>query len=220
MQSLVDQFSGAGWSKVSNARDSLLINGQTSIPYLIQLMEDKRRFEKLQGTADLIYPGALEYYGHGYYIDYDLDWVSIRAGWVLEELTFQNFGFHQCQITNFDSLQTHKENYKNYIKSRLPDSNFRQQEFKNLQLSVEKAKQWWFNNKKHWNNLEALKEALYSEDEFRISAAIRHLRYPNYNIDGFTDSYYLRELKPRLEQLATSENESISFQAKQKLNWD
>jgi hypothetical protein len=48
---------------------------------------------QLRETWDLIYPGAKTFYGHGYSVDYDLDWLSAKAGWALENLTFQNFGF-------------------------------------------------------------------------------------------------------------------------------
>jgi hypothetical protein len=61
------------------------------IPQLIELLSDTS-FVKLTRTVDLIYPGAEQWYGHGHYVPYAMDWISVRAGWLLEELTFQDFG--------------------------------------------------------------------------------------------------------------------------------
>jgi hypothetical protein len=35
-------------------------------------------------------------------LDYDVDWISVRAGWALENLTFQKFGFREGVINEAD----------------------------------------------------------------------------------------------------------------------
>jgi len=66
---------------------------------------DRDEKVELRNTADLIYPGAKEFYGHGWILDYDVDWISVRAGWALEELTFQNCGFREGVINEADLLK-------------------------------------------------------------------------------------------------------------------
>ena len=96
---LITEFVSKNWGSVYKAKDSLVQIGKPAISDLIKLMENPKDFAKLENTADLIYPGASEFYGHGWVIDYDLDWIAIRAGWALENLTSQNFGFSENGIT-------------------------------------------------------------------------------------------------------------------------
>src|SRR5262245_27636996 len=80
------------WQRVEYAKLHLVSRQKEPIPRLIALMSDDARVP-LTETGDLIYPGAKEFYGHGFIVDYDLDVLAVRAGWVLEDLTFQDFGF-------------------------------------------------------------------------------------------------------------------------------
>jgi hypothetical protein len=50
----------------------------------------------LTDTADLIYPGTRRFHGHGLVVPYDIDRLGARAGWVLEALTFRDFGFSRA----------------------------------------------------------------------------------------------------------------------------
>jgi hypothetical protein len=70
-ENLISDFVSSEWIKVYKAKDSLLNIGKESIPHLIKLLDDPKSFNKLKNTADLIYPGANEFYGHGWVIDYD-----------------------------------------------------------------------------------------------------------------------------------------------------
>ena len=214
---LLNDFVDAEWQKVYKAKDTLMTFDKEIIPHLIKLMEDEKRFVKLKNTADLIYPGATEFYGHGWSIPYDLDWIAIRAGWVLEELAFQNFGFLENSITNADLIQFHKDNYEEYIKTGKHDVNFERESFKNLNSSIKKAKDWWIENQDNWTNLSAIKDALYSDDVVRQVEAIHHLRYPNYKSKELTDAFYEKELKPRIMELTKSKDEEVSEQAKLKV---
>ena len=67
------------YPNLDNACEELLKNGKDAIPQLIELLNDSS-YIKLTNTADLIYPGAKEFYGHGNIISYNINFVSIRAG--------------------------------------------------------------------------------------------------------------------------------------------
>ncbi len=95
-QDSTEMLSKADWPKVVQAARSLEGRQEHAIPNLLKLM-DREEKVKLVHTADLIYPGADKFYGHGLMIDYDLDWLPARAGWVLETITFQDFGFRQAR---------------------------------------------------------------------------------------------------------------------------
>lgn len=162
------------------------------IPKLVTLVNDTT-FVKLTGTADLIYPGAEQWFGHGHYIPYSMDWISIRAGWLLEELTFQNFGY---ATTNIDNL-----NWKDK-----PD----EEKLKELRkLQSEKVKKWWKENIKKWTRLESIKEALVSNDVERIAKVIQFLRLGETKCDGLNREVYLSEIKPLTLKLKDSGNKDI-----------
>ena len=87
-----------------------------AIPDLIELLRDTS-FIKLKNTADLIYPGAEKFYGHGWIVNYDIDWVPVRAAWLLEEITFQNFGYRDATINEDKLLSFYiNKNYNSYLK--------------------------------------------------------------------------------------------------------
>ncbi len=217
LKKYLDQFVDSEWGIVHKAKDSLMVYDKELIPYLIDLMEEEKRFVRLKNTGDLIYPGATKYYGHGWFIPYDLDWIAIRAGWVFEELTFQNFGFVENSITDADLIQLHKENYEEYVKTGKHEVNFERESFKKLESSVNNVTDWWILNQDNWTNLSAIKEALYSDDVKRQVNAIHHLRYPRYFTKDLTDEYYVKELLPRIKELANSKDEDVSTQAQMKL---
>ena len=92
LDSLFASFKQSSFGRVNTAKRVLENCQKEIITHLIDLLEDTS-FVKLTGTADLIYPGAAKFYGHGPIINYDIDWISVRAGWLLEDLTFMDFGY-------------------------------------------------------------------------------------------------------------------------------
>ncbi|KIA83947.1 hypothetical protein [Kaistella jeonii] len=159
------------------------------IPELIKLVGDTT-FVKLTGTADLIYPGAQKWYGHGHYVPYSMDWVSIRAGWLLEELTFQNFGFSTINIGNLNWKDKRE-------KEKLNNS-------RNYQ--AEKVKKWWKENSDKWSRLGALKEALVSNDIKRVSNAVQYLRFGETKCNGLNQEIFINDLKPLTLKYKNSQN--------------
>src|SRR5436190_20367765 len=88
LDDLTHQFVGSNWSVVSQAKDRFEDEGAASLPILTGLLH-RPEVVPLTETFDLIYPGAKTFYGHGEIVDYELDQLSVRAGWALEELTFE-----------------------------------------------------------------------------------------------------------------------------------
>jgi len=86
----VEAFASDHYGDVVHAMRVFAADPDAAIPHLIALLDRDERVE-LNGTADLIYPGADRFYGHGGMVVEDLDWISARAVWALGELTFQSF---------------------------------------------------------------------------------------------------------------------------------
>lgn len=122
------------------------------IPELISILSDTS-FVKLTNTFDLIYPGTTTYYGHGHYVPYDMDWISVRAGWLLEEITFQDFGYINSNINDEKLLKLATENYKDYIKKGTYDLDWKNKTSEQKSIEYRKilssnAEKWWKENKK------------------------------------------------------------------------
>ena len=105
----IEKLNDSDWETVYKAKDSLEKLEYKSLPYLIQNLNKKDEFVKLKNTTDLIYPGSTVFYGEGWFVPYDLDWISIRTGWVIEEITFENFGFKEINITEDELIKLQKD---------------------------------------------------------------------------------------------------------------
>jgi hypothetical protein len=213
---MVDQLKNADFGKVYSVKDDLVSYQEKSIPLLIALLKDTS-FVKLKNTADLIYPGAEEFYGHGWVVGYDIDWISVRAAWLLEEITFQNFGY-LTKISEDDLMALHRENYAQYLKTGAHNINLknptpRQDLVSYRLLLAAKAENWWNENKTNWSRFAALKEALSSSDETRQSLAIQYLRDQKTKCDGCSPEKYESELKPLVVKIKNS-NSPQAGQAK------
>ena len=71
-------FLGSSWPAVDDAKERLESRQAEVIPSLIDLCARTDR-NRLTDTADLIYPGAQTFWGHGLIVDYDLDAIAARA---------------------------------------------------------------------------------------------------------------------------------------------
>src|SRR5689334_142202 len=91
---LIRDLRAADWQTVYDAHERLVALRQEAIPALLELA-DSREIVKLTNTLDLSYPGAANFYGHGMLLSYDIVCLGVRAGWVLDDLTFQSFGFSE-----------------------------------------------------------------------------------------------------------------------------
>jgi hypothetical protein len=211
IKKLIDDFISADWQKVHVAEAALESKQAEAIPALIALLEQDKKVE-LRNTSDLIYPGAREFYGHGWILDYDLDWISVRTGWALEELTFQNFGFREGVINEADLLQaviSRQGNIRLTDPSKTPDMK------KEIRAeAVSRAKSWWQKAQNSWNRFDAVVEALRSNDPVRQLWTLSWIRHGRTKCDGLTVESFKKAIVPEAETLLKSNNETVREQAK------
>ncbi|ENA1807833.1 hypothetical protein ABF226_002279 [Flavobacterium psychrophilum] len=207
---MVNQLSQSNFGLVYKVKDSIVNRQKEAIPELIEMLKDTS-FVKLKNTSDLIYPGAEQYYGHGWIVNYDIDWISVRAAWLLEEITFHNFEYRDLTINEDRLMNLHKQNYTSYLKTGSHNVDFKNQTPKQ-QLIIyrlmlaDKAAQWWKKNKKTWARYTALKEALSSEDELSQNLALQYLRFGETFCEGLNLENYKTEIKPLVQKIVASKN--------------
>ncbi|UTN03059.1 hypothetical protein L0669_17180 [Flavobacterium bizetiae] len=189
------------YANVYPAKQKLEEYQKITIPELINLLKDDN-FVKLTNTFDLIYPGTTVFYGHGYYIPYDIDWIAVRSGWLLEDITFQDFGYQNLEVDNA-TLMNHliKNDYENYTEKGIYELDWknitstRKKELLRKILS-KKAEKWWRENQYNWNRISAIKEALVSKNKSRLSNVFQYLRYGDSKCDNLTKEVYHNEIEP------------------------
>jgi len=207
---MIAKLGHADFGDVYQVKDSIVNRGKEAIPILIALLKDTS-FVKLKNTADLIYPGADKFYGHGWIVNYDIDWISVRAAWRLEEITFQNFGYHEQTISEDQLIKLHQQNYTSYLQTGSHDIDFKNKTPKEKliayrQMLADSVSKWWDKNQSSWTRFKALKEALASPDEQRQSLAFEFLRFDETKCDGLTRDSYQKELMPLVQKIKDSKN--------------
>jgi hypothetical protein len=194
---------------VRAAKSELESRQQAIFPELIKLL-DRDEMVKLKNTADLIYPGSEEFYGHGWILDYDVDYISVRAGWLLESLTFQDFGFREHAVNESDLMNTviegKSDSYIADLRKKLKSSDSR----KNLRLLAgEKAKNWWKENGKNWNRFDAVVNGLKSSDIRQQTNILEWLRNGETKCDGLDLKSFEKFILPEVKVLLKSNDENI-----------
>lgn len=188
---LIEALSSESWPRVDCARFNLVETGKPAIPLLLELLDNDRR-RPLRDTLDLSYPGHPNLHGHGYYIDYALDCVGVRAGWALESLLFQDFGYRELSnLSELKSPGATEERRGTELLGR-------------LRASAQRARTWWSVHSKSWDRLDALLQAVESPDPTRQTSALDWLAAGDTQIPGFSDSTYASRVRPVLVRLAAS----------------
>ena len=218
MQQLVNDFLSADWPTVLSAKEKMENTGEDCIDDLINMMNDCR-VNKLQNTGDLIFPGAEKYFGHGQIIDYDIDDICVRAGWLLEDLTFLNFGFSGIHLPDNELEGFISGNFPEYFnnpsnRTHLEELTASGERTLIRKLSIEKAKNWWNSASQGWNRLDALHEALNSQDEKCQVKALFYLRNGRTRCEGLTEKYYRTHLESIIKKLAKVKLGRVSENAK------
>jgi hypothetical protein len=173
---------------------------------LIPLLFDTS-YQKLFNTYGLNYPGTKKFYSCGQIEPYELDWIAVRAGWLLEEITFENFGYTNGQYLG---QGPHDANL-----SYLSDKD----EFRLRLLNLAKNVQnWWAANKGSWTRIDAIKGALESADSERQMRALAYLGLARTGCDGLSPETFQVRLLPAVQSLTISNDEAVKGQAKQLIN--
>jgi len=218
IDNLVSDFQSNDWETVLQAKKSLENLEGKSIPELVRLL-DNNSTVKLENTGALIYPGAEKFFGYGQIIDYGIDKISIRAGWLLEELAFQNFGFSGVHIQEnklIDYIKFTFPDYYNNSSNRKKLESFSVTEKRTIimELGHKKVTNWWEKESDNWNRLDALLDALYSTDEKRQVKALFYIRNGKTKCSGLTKSIYESKIKGRISELSKVNLKRVSEHAK------
>jgi len=217
IQLLINNFTSSDWQTVKNAKLKLENLEAQTIPMIIKLL-DRDEMVKLTGTGSLIYPGAEKFFGYGQMIEYDIDRIAVRAGWLLEELTFHNFGFSGCHLAPEDQLTFIRITFPEYFNNannRKKLESLTVPEISDIifDLSVKNAKEWWTKESSGWTRLNALVEALKSFNEKRQVKALFYMRYGETKCTGLTKEYYFDNISREIVRLSTSETLRVSEHA-------
>lgn len=211
LKELIEDFVSADWQRVEAAEAALESRQAEAIPALIMLLDRDEKVE-LRNTLDLIYPGAKQFYGHGAILDYDVDWISVRAGWALEELTFQKFGFREGVINEAALLKAVISRQKNV---QLTDPSKTLDMKREIRAeAVSRAKSWWQKSGNSWNRFDAVLEALRSNDLNRQQATLNWIRNGETKCDGLTVESFKKFIVPEAERFLKSNNKNLREQAK------
>jgi hypothetical protein len=180
------------------------------IPQLLALLNDSS-FERMDNTLDLLYPGAgVVNAWHGGRLDYAIDYAAVRAGWLLEDLTFQNFGYTTFEVPaqsyslsdllgNILGCVDRPKSKESLLREDTVWMRAKQREQRNQ--FAQTAREWWQNTPKPWRRTEAIKEALQSDDVRRQNAALNYLWEGKTKCDGLTPVVYEAEIKPLVRQI-------------------
>ncbi|HYX07225.1 MAG TPA: hypothetical protein VE912_10880, partial [Bacteroidales bacterium] len=217
----IKNFESNDWVLVSEARTTLEEAGMDALPALFSLLKEDK-IVKLTNTGDLIYPGAVRFYGHGEIIDYDIDQLPVRAGWLIEKITFQNFGFsyiHDLEINLVNHIKYHfsSSEIEQFISKPVNSLSIDEQRELIKDLSVYNAQNWWKDNASA-DRLDCLESALSSKDDKRQVDALQYLRTSTVPVEGLTKEAYNKKLLPQIKKLAGDQTKRISEQAKYILN--
>jgi hypothetical protein len=217
LQQLINNLISSDWQTVKNAKLQLENYEGRAIPMIIKLL-DRDEMVKLTGTGTLIYPGATKFYGYGQMIEYDIDRLAVRAGWLLEDITFNNFGFSGCHLAPEDQLTFIKITFPDYYnnannRKKLENSTVSEISDIIFNLSVKRAKEWWAKEGNNFSRLTALVDALQSFDEKRQVKALFYLRYGETKCTGLTKEYYFENISKEIVRLSASETLRVSEHA-------
>jgi hypothetical protein len=218
MDELINQFVSEDWNTVKNAKESLENYEDKAIPKLMPLL-DEDRIVKLKNTGSLIYPGAEKFFGYGQIVDYDIDNISIRAGWLLEEISFNNFGFTGYHLPDEDLVGFIKITFPDYYNNSTNRKKIQSSSAAELRrlihkLSVSKAKEWWEQNHGNWTRLQALVDALQSFDEKRQVKALFYIRNGTTRCTGLTKDFYIENISKEIVRMSSSDTKRISEHAR------
>ncbi len=175
--SLVETFAGPDFYPMWEAARQLESLQDLAIPHVLPLL-DREEVVEFGPESTVLHPRTDEsdrFEGHGLFVAYDVESIPVRAGWWLEETTFQDFGFREL---------------------RPGDS---------ARGAARAARAWGEGAKQDWTRLAALLDALSSPNVNRQRAAVFWLSSESSACDGFTHEVLRREVEPRLRVLASRE---------------
>jgi hypothetical protein len=167
-----ERFTGNDWLKVQRAAQRIESADRAGVAALIPMLRAPRRVP-LSNTEELVYPGARRRNGTGPVIQYALDWTTDRAGWVLEALTFDDFGFSATATAPESAAETAARRAR----------------------AARAARTWWRHNNARWTRLDAVREALSGTTD-RQRRVLYWLRFGTTPCAGFNVRFFYDEVVP------------------------
>lgn len=217
----INKFVHSEWSRVGEAEEMLREKPNEAMPLLVELLDYDVKV-KLRNTADLIYPGATKFYGHGWVIDYDLDWITVRAGWLIEKLTFHDFGFSDGAIKEEVLLAATKAGLRDVALNKVITRKLNEKERKEHRArAVARMKAWWKANQHGWSRWSSLKLALQSKNTRDNLMALKWLQFAEFGdyVEGFNRVSFDEDIFPLIRGLSDSDDGNVSKEAKSLLDW-
>lgn len=217
-EQLINEFTSDDWKVVKQAKESLENLEEKAIPLVLPLLEVDK-IVKLTNTGTLIYPGAEKFFGYGQIVDYDIDNISIRAGWLLEEISFNNFGFTGYHLPDEELIPFIKITFPDYYnnstnRKKIESSTVAELRRMIYKLSIKNVKEWWEQEQDSWTRLEALVEALQSFDEKRQVKALFYIRNGTTACTGLTKDFYIDNISKEIVRMSSSDIKRISEHAR------
>jgi hypothetical protein len=175
---LRERFVGSDWRKVQRAAAKIESADRAGASALLAMLRRNRRV-RLSNTDGLIYPGAARPSAEGRVIQYELDWTADRVGWVLEALTFEDFGFASDST---DGVA--REGVAAQRRAR----------------AVRSARSWWRERRARWSRLDAVRDALAGNVD-RQRRVLHWLRFGTTPCKGFDVPFFYGEVVPQLRAI-------------------
>lgn len=173
-----ERFVSNDWRKVQRAAVKIESADRAGVSALMMMLRRNRRV-RLINTGDLIYPGALHPSSEGRVIQYELDWTADRVGWVLEAMTFEDFGF-----SSTSTEATASEGVAAQRRAR----------------AVRSARAWWRAHRDSWTRLDAVRDALAGSPN-RQRRVLEWLRFGTTPCRGFDVRFFNAEVVPQLRAI-------------------
>ncbi len=187
---------------IEDARNGLVNYQQLALPKLISLLYNTTRLDSDPGDPYTVLATG-NYEGHFKVgiIPYNFDWLSIRAGYVIESLTFIDFSYaSSMKIT---------DGKNGNIKITWNKVATAESLKKDRKLMADKVVAWWNKNKATWSRFNALKTALESKDKAYINRAVEFIYDGETKCDGFTKETYEKEIKPLLKEILNTADKEL-----------
>jgi hypothetical protein len=191
----IEQLKGLRFNHdIRDAKDSLSNFQQLALPKLIFLLYSSTRLNTDPGDPyTILATGHYKGPNKVSIIPYNFDWLSIRAGYVIESLTFINFGYASPYKISENGNGSFKITWNKIATAESLK--------KDRKIMADKVAAWWKKNSTTWSRFNALKTALKSKDQETVTRGVDFIFGGETKCDGFTKESYEKELKPLLQNL-------------------
>lgn len=197
IDSLISEINQNDFQRILRAKERISQIPKIAIPNLIKNMNNIS-YSEIYNQKPYNIPGSEEIFDCGTFLNYDINWISVRSAWILEEITFQEFGFYDLDISTIQLVKQYEEVYKKKFDSKLIRNSTSDKRKKILQkILAKKVENWWKENENYWSTFIGVKEALTSKSYNRMENALIFLLRSNL----LEDEQQKKEIIPLLNEI-------------------